>query len=168
MKTFTAEQLTNGRKWVDALRSGKYPQGKSKLRSTDDKFCCLGVGCDVVGAKWLRQQGSGRCWVNEIDHDGLGLNSIFPPAEVALQLGLSLTPTKPDDAEAPLRFGGALSYLNDSQGLSFAEIADYIESEIYQGQLPTSEGLSNADQSTATAPTNLERVEGSHSEDSKP
>lgn len=34
-------------KWVAALRSGEYPQGKGAL-NRDGKFCCLGVLCDVL------------------------------------------------------------------------------------------------------------------------
>lgn len=33
--------------WVAALRSGEYPQGKSKLRSSKG-YCCLGVLCDLA------------------------------------------------------------------------------------------------------------------------
>lgn len=33
-------------KWVAALRSGEYEQGKGRLRE-GDKFCCLGVLCDI-------------------------------------------------------------------------------------------------------------------------
>ena len=32
---------------VKALRSGEYVQGLERLRSEDDKFCCLGVACDI-------------------------------------------------------------------------------------------------------------------------
>lgn len=35
-------------KWIEALRSGKYKQGTCCLRSAGDRFCCLGVLCDVV------------------------------------------------------------------------------------------------------------------------
>lgn len=35
-------------KWVEALRSGKYEQGKGVLRTFTDRFCCLGVLCDVL------------------------------------------------------------------------------------------------------------------------
>lgn len=35
------------KKWVAALRSGKYNQDSGALR-TDTGFCCLGVLCDVV------------------------------------------------------------------------------------------------------------------------
>lgn len=34
-------------KWLDALRSGRYAQGQGKLRAAD-KFCCLGVLCDLL------------------------------------------------------------------------------------------------------------------------
>lgn len=36
----------NAKKWVQALRSGEYKQGKDALRD-NDKFCCLGVACEV-------------------------------------------------------------------------------------------------------------------------
>lgn len=45
--------------WVDALRSGKYKQGRHALRSSADNFCCLGVLCDIYGAEkgveWKRE-----------------------------------------------------------------------------------------------------------------
>lgn len=42
------------KKWVAALRSGKYRQGRGKLRTGTShgghaKYCCLGVLCEVVG-----------------------------------------------------------------------------------------------------------------------
>ncbi len=40
-------------KWVKALRSGKYKQGKEHLRQENDKgksvYCCLGVLIEVAG-----------------------------------------------------------------------------------------------------------------------
>lgn len=46
-------------RWVKALRSGKYRQGRRSLRSKEgDRFCCLGVLCDLhrkeVGGKWIK------------------------------------------------------------------------------------------------------------------
>lgn len=35
------------RKWVKALRSGKYKQGVGKLKSSNGSFCCLGVLRDI-------------------------------------------------------------------------------------------------------------------------
>ncbi len=34
--------------WVDALRSGKYKQGKSVLNESN-YYCCLGVLCEIQG-----------------------------------------------------------------------------------------------------------------------
>lgn len=36
------------RRWIRALRSGKYKQGHDRLRTEDNRFCCLGVVCDIV------------------------------------------------------------------------------------------------------------------------
>lgn len=35
------------KKWLAALRSGEYKQGSGALRTADDRFCCLGVLCDL-------------------------------------------------------------------------------------------------------------------------
>jgi len=56
------EQAEHRKQWVAALRSGKYQQGEKRLR-TGDKFCCLGVACDVSG---LGQ------WVEAIEYDDDG------------------------------------------------------------------------------------------------
>jgi hypothetical protein len=38
-------------RWLEALRSGQYMQGKEKLHTKDSKgneyFCCLGVACNI-------------------------------------------------------------------------------------------------------------------------
>lgn len=42
------------KKWVRALRSGKYEQGTTgylmTTKSGADRFCCLGILCDIMGA----------------------------------------------------------------------------------------------------------------------
>lgn len=41
------------KKWIKALRSGKYEQGEGALRDSYDKFCCLGVACDIYDdSRW--------------------------------------------------------------------------------------------------------------------
>lgn len=43
-------------KWVAALRSGEYQQGRGYLNRTDDegtKYCCLGVLCEIARAEGL-------------------------------------------------------------------------------------------------------------------
>lgn len=37
------------KKWIKALESKKYKKGKGILRDNKNKFCCLGVACDVFG-----------------------------------------------------------------------------------------------------------------------
>lgn len=38
------------KKWVAALRSGKYKQGQYRLHDTAEQgYCCLGVACRVAG-----------------------------------------------------------------------------------------------------------------------
>jgi hypothetical protein len=34
-------------KWVAALRSGQYKQGSGRLRDKKNRFCCLGVLCNL-------------------------------------------------------------------------------------------------------------------------
>lgn len=55
-------------KWINALLSGDYDQTTKMLRSDQDKFCCLGVLCDIAP----KTKGS---W-SELDHGGFAfLNS---------------------------------------------------------------------------------------------
>ena len=37
------------KKWLSALRSGEYKKGKGQLRTKDNRFCCLGVACEIKG-----------------------------------------------------------------------------------------------------------------------
>ena len=50
-------------KLVEALRSGDYKQGMRCLRDRDDKFCCLGVGCDL----YLKIEGQGAWQLDPVD-----------------------------------------------------------------------------------------------------
>jgi hypothetical protein len=92
-------------KWVEALRSGNYEQGRGLLRA-EDQYCCLGVLCEVAGIE---------CTLSESDgvyaFDG---ESQLPRDDTYNALGLSS------------KIGENLAYKND-YGRSFSEIADYIE-----------------------------------------
>lgn len=57
-----SEIKENRKKWVEALRSGKYTQGTHALRwVSDDSMCCLGVLCDVVAPdSWVKGDESGQ------------------------------------------------------------------------------------------------------------
>jgi len=43
-----AEMNEDAKRWIEALMSGRYKQGKNCLRNADNEFCCLGVAMDVL------------------------------------------------------------------------------------------------------------------------
>ena len=100
--------------WVAALRSGEYLQGKGALRATcpeQDKFCCLGVLCDVVGGTWI----GGSPYYKRFQQTGGGEPAkLLLPLELQTDLGISSA-----DQDK-------LAKMNDS-GVLFSEIADWIE-----------------------------------------
>lgn len=90
--------------WVEALRSGKYKQGKRALK-TKNGYCCLGVLCDISNlGEW-----------KEFSYLGEDLTL---PLEVQLWAGLS--------TESPIAKDNLLETYNDT-GYTFEEIADLIE-----------------------------------------
>lgn len=34
--------------WLKALRSGRYPQGRKRLHTNNNTYCCLGVACEIL------------------------------------------------------------------------------------------------------------------------
>lgn len=103
-------------KWVEALRSGKYKQGRFCLRDNENCHCCLGVLCDLIDPNgWDRHL---EDWDNEDDFERFkwGKGSEWSTEEV------------PDQVADRVRLGhqSQLMDMND-QGKTFAEIADWIE-----------------------------------------
>lgn len=99
------------KKWIKALRSGDYEQGRGVLKSTDDKYCCLGVLCDVVNpAGWVGKSYRGST---------LGLTTVL-----CEELGM------PNDVQADLMdLNDGSTPFNEAVKLpkSFKYIATYIE-----------------------------------------
>lgn len=109
----------NAKKWVEALRSGRFQQAKNRL-ATKDGFCCLGVACEVAienGVKLNKTVVS----TGRILYD---YNEMLLPDSVREWLDLS---TCGSDYKA-VGINKQLSADNDS-GKTFTEIADIIESE---------------------------------------
>lgn len=103
--------------WLDALRSGKYKQGRDCLRSTDDEFCCLGVACDLLAPNaWELRDYT----YMESEWRHLDGNVHHLPLDLVNRFGFSV------------HFCYALEFRND-EGKTFAEIADYIEKHIASG-----------------------------------
>jgi len=67
------------KKWVEALRSGNYKQGKGALRVTqgrelspsEDRFCCLGVACDLAEREGVMLDVNFTTRGDQYEHDGV-------------------------------------------------------------------------------------------------
>lgn len=109
-------------KWLAALRSGEFKQGKERLKN-GDTYCCLGVLTE------LYRREHGGVWTDEDDFatstSGRGQSKALPPLSVQWWAELDdtnpivLTPTGPEPVAS----------LND-QGSTFSEIADLIEESL--------------------------------------
>lgn len=101
-------------KWLRALRSGKFKQGKGTLCQKTDagyEFCCLGVLAHIaIDEPWRRIGGRFTFKGNE------GYTTIFGD-EVAQKFGLSVMAHN------------SLTRMNDD-GQSFSEIANWIEKHL--------------------------------------
>ena len=114
--------------WVDALLSGDYEQGYHRLKNPNDKFCCLGVLCDVH----LKLYPENKWVVNEIitkdyceSHEYMGCGSYLPD-DVKVWSGLY------DETYSVVINGqnAALARHNDSYKQSFKEIAHAIDEQL--------------------------------------
>lgn len=95
-------------KWTKALRGGKYIQGKGHLMTGSNTYCCLGVLCHI----YAKETG---------DPFPVGL---YLPDYIQYWAGMKSSNGRLGDEE---RF---LSYMNDKEGKTFAEIADIIEKNV--------------------------------------
>jgi len=94
------------KQWLEALESGKYKQGKSRLQNANN-YCCLGVYGDIVGAKRM----SNKYMPNNLSKDN---QKLFPKCLLGEGGNSS--------------FAGKLAQMNDG-GKTFKEIAKYIRSK---------------------------------------
>lgn len=118
------------KRWLKALRSGKYKQctgflkliKKSKGHQPVSRFCCLGVAQDILYANpWKKLYSVDR----DAIRDGVEVPCLSNNGddaclsdEVCKRMGLDTR------AQAPL------TILNDSQGKSFKAIANWIEKNL--------------------------------------
>jgi hypothetical protein len=97
--------------WITALRSGKYSQTKSKLQDANG-YCCLGVACSVLIPKGKQL----------LDTNEDYLYGVEPNDQRNSPKWL-----KDINNDFYKKTGNYLTTLNDSDGLSFNEIADLLE-----------------------------------------
>lgn len=113
-------------KWLTALRSGEYLRGKGRLKyigitSANDRYCCLGVLCELYKketgrVKWIN--GGRDLEITSMLEDHSKYHSYIPD-EIIDDLNL-----------LDLKEMEVLVKMNDSLNKSFVEIADYIEQNL--------------------------------------
>jgi hypothetical protein len=113
-------------KWVQALRSGKYQQGKARLRDGLGQYCCLGVLAEIQGFfdKGLCDPAAPALSSKARDLVGLsyGLGDLGHFADKPERIAW------PDSIQnTAARTQPSLAHLNDYGGCSFEQIADFIE-----------------------------------------
>ncbi len=114
-------------KWVKALRSNKYQQGVTYLRTIENKYCCLGVLCDLYRketktGKWINKKEGSFSFV--IKNDKVEeFAKMELPSFVAKWAGFRKNNLNPSIK------GIGLAELNDN-GKSFTYIANLIEKNL--------------------------------------
>jgi len=118
------------KRWLAALRSGEYKQGRAKLR-TRDTYCCMGVLCDV-----LKDDVNGKWTDDEEFKTKYASRALFPPKQIHDLAGFDVSSNAVFQAEQVRSITGkgistkgsvGFASLNDTFELSFDEIADIIE-----------------------------------------
>lgn len=124
------------KQWVEALRSGEYVQGHRTLARIDVQptdaipieempvsYCCLGVLCELATKAGIvtKHRMGDEYWYNS--------SSTYLPDNVVVWAGIdSFNPNNP-----LVRTGKETTFLavvNDSEGVSFDEIANIIEEQL--------------------------------------
>jgi hypothetical protein len=101
-------------KWIDALRSGDYPQTQNELCNSEG-YCCLGVLCDLVdNTKWSTSDDD----ILQYDF-GAFVDNEFPPTHWLY-----------DVVNLPHSQAVTLSTLNDEKGYDFHDIAQWITDNV--------------------------------------
>jgi len=99
--------------WLEKLRSGEYAQGRGRLRSSSNTYCCLGVLAEVAVEAGILSPAVEIPEATEDYHfDGY---FCYLPGKVAEAFGV-----EPVDSDV-------LMNMNDGKQNSFDEIADWIE-----------------------------------------
>ena len=104
------------KKWIDALRSGKFKQGSGELCNMEsNKYCCLGVLCEIT-----RQDNP------HIKRTKEGHYSLHKKDSVDGQLDDAMLTYFGIDDEIQ----NELIDMNDDRDKSFKQIADYIKENL--------------------------------------
>lgn len=105
-------------KWVKALRSGTYAQATDTLVTNDDRFCCLGVLCNLAA-----EDGQGE-WVPR--DNTWAFQAKYTSDTSALPDDIKYWADMGSNDGTLKDFHKSLAEMNDA-GKTFLEIADIIE-----------------------------------------
>jgi len=119
-------------RWIEALKSGKYEQGKMYLRRWG-QYCCLGVLCDLAVADGIGEWKIGHSWYPVGFEIGRITEYHYLPRAVAQWAGIKneLAPidlkwlSVQDQQRFRNRLDLSLAVLND-EGYDFKRIAKLI------------------------------------------
>ena len=120
--TTAKQQKENWNKWIAALRSGEYSQGRLQLHSVDcsyETFCCVGVACKILALdSWPRDTApeDAASIYYEVAFGKVPTTAIAP-LDLHDLLGI-------DEQHAPFE---VLYSLNDEEWWTFNQIAEYLE-----------------------------------------
>lgn len=116
------------KKWIEALRSGKYKQGRNELKNEKDEMCCLGVLCQVY-KEIVKKKGIGFDSNGEfIDSEG-NSDKYVPSYRVWKWAGLKEANPSITGEKKGIKFL-SLAQANDYGKLTFKEIAKIIEKKL--------------------------------------
>jgi len=135
--------------WLEALRSGKYNQGKSLLRPTESSYCCLGVLCQIAEERDICK------YIPSDTHEGFTVQypsiftdecdgNLYEESELpwVVKQWAGLESESPSVTMNEKNIKGSmkgiiaeetkmhLAQLNDSHGYTFTELADIIEEQL--------------------------------------
>lgn len=112
---FKGKNLAQLKKWIKALRSGKFSQGHHSLEDefNGGNFCCLGVACKVLIPKKKQEFDS---------EESLRLVGDMPTEQKNAPAWL-----KKIDADFGKITGVQLNELNDTHDFTFKQIANLLE-----------------------------------------
>lgn len=101
-------------KWLEALRSGKFKQGKHKIHDREkDLYCCIGVACRL-----------------EHPRKDFGPGGLISTSDTKNKVPEILKGLINKDKEAYNPIVDKLTLMNDEGGKSFVQIANWIEKNL--------------------------------------
>ena len=125
-------------KWTAALRSGEFNQGTGALRDMDDRYCCLGVLCELAVREGVIQD-LGMMSSTDNHYYGTREDDDYSSAVLPrivrnwaeLRTDLGYVGNDPENKSDDMEWSSWLTSIND-HGATFLKIADIIDVKVSQ------------------------------------